>query len=138
MHQKPLNLIRLLTDSPLRKWHSILATQVVLVVRNLPASAGYAGDVGLIPGVGRSPGGGHSNTLQFLPGESHGQRSLVGIVPGASVRNPTHDKVMWQRPDGQGESSLRFSSWHFLSMYPPNKNLPALYFSTLLTHSGKS
>ena len=60
------------------------------------------------------------------------------LVPGASVRNPTRDKVMWQRPDGQGESSLRFSPWYFLSMYPQNKNLPALYFSTLLTHSGKS
>ena len=61
-----------------------------------------------------------------------------GNVLGASVRNPTRDKVMWQRPDGQGESSLRFSPWYFLSMYPQNKNLPALYFSTLLTHSGKS
>ena len=39
-------------------------------------------------------------------------------VPGASVRNPTHDKVMRQRPDGQGESGLRFSPWYFLSMYP--------------------
>ena len=30
-----------------------------------------AGDASLIPGSGRSPGGGHSNPLQFLPGESH-------------------------------------------------------------------
>ena len=57
---------------------------------------------------------------------------------GASMRNPIRDKVMWQRPDGQGESSLRFYPWYFLSMYPQNKNLPALYFYTLLTHSGKS
>ena len=34
------------------------------------------------------------------------------------MRNPTRDKVMWQRPDGQGESGLRFSPWYFLSMYP--------------------
>ena len=59
-------------------------------------------------------------------------------LPGASVRNPTRDKVMWQRLDGQGELSLRVSPWYFLSMYPQDKNLPALYFSTLLTHSGKS
>ena len=32
-----------------------------------------------IPGLGSCPGGGNSNPLQvFLPGESHGQRSLVG------------------------------------------------------------
>ena len=38
-----------------------------------------AGDVGLIPGSGRSPAGGHGNPLQFfLPGESHGQRSSAG------------------------------------------------------------
>ena len=35
------------------------------VVKNLPANAGDTGDVGLIPGLGRSPGGGHSNPLQY-------------------------------------------------------------------------
>ena len=34
------------------------------VVKDLPAIAGDAGDMGLIPGQGRSPGGGHSNPLQ--------------------------------------------------------------------------
>jgi len=34
------------------------------VVKNLPANAGDAGNVGLIAGSGRSPGGGHSNPLQ--------------------------------------------------------------------------
>ena len=34
-------------------------------VRNLPANAGDAGDVGSIPGSGRSPGGGHGNSLQY-------------------------------------------------------------------------
>ena len=32
---------------------------------NLPANAGGIRDVGSIPGSGRSPGGGHSNPLQF-------------------------------------------------------------------------
>ena len=35
------------------------------MVKNLPASAGYMRDVGLIPGSGRSPGGGHGNPLQY-------------------------------------------------------------------------
>ena len=38
-----------------------------------------AGDPGSIPGLGRTPGeGNHLLTPVFLPGESHGQRSLVG------------------------------------------------------------
>ena len=44
-----------------------------------PANAGDIRDVGSIPMLGRSPGEGHVNPLQlFLPGESHGQRSLEG------------------------------------------------------------
>ena len=34
------------------------------VVKNLPASAGHAGDVGSVPGPGRSPGIGNDNPLQ--------------------------------------------------------------------------
>ena len=44
------------------------ASQVALVVKNSPANAGDIEDVGSIPGLGRSPGGGHGNP--FLPGES--------------------------------------------------------------------
>ena len=35
------------------------------VVKTLPANAGAAGDVGLIPGSGRAPGGGNGNPLQY-------------------------------------------------------------------------
>ena len=34
------------------------------VVQNLPVNAGDTGDSGLIPGSGRSPGGGNGNPLQ--------------------------------------------------------------------------
>ena len=37
-----------------------------LVVRNLPAKAGDARDVGSIPGSGRSPGKGNGNPLQYF------------------------------------------------------------------------
>ena len=37
---------------------------MVLVVKNLPANAGDVRNSGLIPGSGRSPGGGHGNPLQ--------------------------------------------------------------------------
>ena len=35
------------------------------MVKNLPASVGNAGDAGLIPGWGRSPGEGNGNPLQY-------------------------------------------------------------------------
>ena len=38
---------------------------MALVVKNPPAKAGDIRDVGLIPGLGRSPGGGHGNPLQY-------------------------------------------------------------------------
>ena len=38
---------------------------MVLVVKNLPANAGGISDLGSIPGLGRSPGGGHGNPLQY-------------------------------------------------------------------------
>ena len=41
------------------------AFQVALVAKNLPANARDLGDKGLIPGSGRSPGGGHGNPLQY-------------------------------------------------------------------------
>ena len=40
------------------------ASQVALVVKNLPANAGDVRDSS-IPGLGRSPGGGHGNPLQY-------------------------------------------------------------------------
>ena len=40
------------------------------------------GDLGPIPGLGRSPGGGHDNPFQYTCLENpHGQRSLVGYSP---------------------------------------------------------
>ena len=41
------------------------ASQMVLVVKNLPASAGDISDVSSILGSGRSPGGGLHNPLQY-------------------------------------------------------------------------
>ena len=54
---------------------------MALVVKNLPAKAGDVRDAGLIPGPRRSPGWVYGNSLVFLLGESHGQRSLEGYSP---------------------------------------------------------
>ena len=44
---------------------SLGASQVAIVVKNLPANAGDIRDVNLIPGLGRSPGIGNGNPLQY-------------------------------------------------------------------------
>ena len=44
-------------------------------------SAWSTGDLSSIPGLGRSSGEGNGNPLQYLLGESHGQRSLMGYHP---------------------------------------------------------
>ena len=62
--------------------YTLRAFQVVLVVKNLPASAGDIRDAGSIPRLGRAPGGGHGNPLQYCCLENpHGQSSLVGYSP---------------------------------------------------------
>ena len=43
----------------------IRGSQVALVVKSPLAKAGDIRDVGLIPGWGRSPGGGHDNPVQY-------------------------------------------------------------------------
>ena len=70
-------------------------------------NAGDTGDVGLILGSGRSPGEGKwQPTPVFLPGESHGQRSLAGYSPWgckeSDVTEHTHTHTRCldpQRPD---------------------------------------
>ena len=58
------------------------ASQVALVVKNLPANAGDIRDMSSIPGLGRIPGGGHGHPLQYCCLENpHGQRNLVGYSP---------------------------------------------------------
>jgi len=43
----------------------IWASQAALVVKNPPANARDVRDTGSIPRLGRSPGGGHGNPLQY-------------------------------------------------------------------------
>ena len=41
------------------------ASQVALVVKNLPTNEGDVRDMGLIPGLGKSPGEGKGDPLQY-------------------------------------------------------------------------
>ena len=66
------------------------ASQVVVVVQNLPANAGDARDAGLIPESGRSPGGEHGNPLQYSylenPMDSGAWRATVHGVAKSRTR----------------------------------------------------
>ena len=67
-----------LLDSHIRQ----RASQAALVVKNPPANAEDMRDSSLIPGLGRSPAGGHSNLLQYsCLEESYGQKNLMGYSP---------------------------------------------------------
>ena len=74
------------------------ASQVVLVVKNLLASAGDIRDAGLIPGSGRSLGGGHGNPLQYF-----------------CLENPTDRGNWWATVHGVTKSRTRLKR---LSVHP--------------------
>ena len=66
------------------------ASQVALVVKDLPANAGDIRNVGSIPGSVIFPGGGHGSPLQYPCLENpHGQRSLEGCSPQGHKESDT-------------------------------------------------
>ena len=53
-------------------------------------SACHAEESGLIPGLGRSPGGGNGKPLQYsYVGKSHGQKNLAGYSPWGHKESDT-------------------------------------------------
>ena len=74
------------------------ASQMALVVKNSPANAGDIRDAGLIPGSGRSLGGGHGNPLQYF-----------------CLENPTDRGNWWATVHGVTKSRTRLKQ---LSMHP--------------------
>ena len=79
------------------------ASQGALEVKNLSDSAGDVRDMGLIPELGRSPGGGHDNPLQYPCLEnSHG--ALWATVHGIIQARILEWVAM---PSSRGSSQLR-------------------------------
>ena len=72
----------------------LLTSQVVLVVKNLPASAGDTRDWGSIPGSGRSPGEDNGNPLQYScledPMERKAWQATVHGVSKSQARLSAH------------------------------------------------
>ena len=62
------------------------------MVKSPPASVGVAGDMGSIPGAGRSPGEGSGNPLQY-----------------SCLENPTDRGAWWAIVHGVAKSQTRLS-----------------------------
>ena len=66
------------------------------------------GGLASIPGLGRFPGGGHGNLLQYSCLENpHGQRSLVGYSPWGRKESDTTERLSTTQHTG-GKISLGF------------------------------
>ena len=65
------------------------ASQAVLVVKSSPANAGDIRDVGLVPELGRSPGRGPGNLLQYSCLENPMDRGAWQAVVHGVTKNWT-------------------------------------------------
>ena len=70
------------------------------MVKNMPTNAGDTGDMGSIPGLGRFPGEGYSNPLQYSCLENSTDRGLESYSPWG------HEEL-----DATKHSTHRFNSF---------------------------
>ena len=70
-------------------------SQVVLVVKNLPANAG---DLGSIPGLGRAPGEGNGNPLQYSCLENPMDRGAWWATVHGVTKSRTRLKQLSTKP----------------------------------------
>ena len=61
---------------------------MALIVKNPLASAGVRRDMGLIPGLGRFPGGGNGNPLRYSWLENPMDRGAIGVTKSGTQLNP--------------------------------------------------
>ena len=67
----------------------LMASQVVLVVKNLPANAGQVRNTRSIPGSGRSPEGGYRNPLQYSFLENPMDRGTWQVMVHRTAKSQT-------------------------------------------------
>ena len=87
------------------------------MVKNLPANTGDVRDTGSILGLGRSPGGGHGNTLQY-----------------SCLENPM-DRGAWRAMDhgiAESQTQLKWFSMHEC-MHVISYESDVIYFLSCLT-----
>ena len=99
--------------------------QVVLVVKNPPANAGDIRDAGLIPGSGRSPGGGHGNPLQYSylenPMDKGAWRATVQRVSQSQIHLSTDRVIINTRNIRKNEQKGGGSDFELLRIFSSMK-----------------
>ena len=102
------------------------ASQVVLVVKNLPANAGGIRDAGSIPQSGRSLGRGHGNPLQYACLENPMDRGAWKTrVHGIQVSDTTEVNLA---------KHILPITWSLSTLTFPLKTLPFITLWPLTTH----
>ena len=87
-------------------------------------------DLGSIPGLGRSPGGGYGNPLQYsFLKNPHGQRRLVGCSPWGCKKSDM-TQVTWHTAIVTRTGS---KAWFFRLGYPIESGLPKAHRNTKTT-----
>ena len=112
-----------------------MSSQVEPAVKNLPANAGDVKDEGLIPGLGRFPGGGHGDPLRYSCLENRMDRgawratvhrvaksrtrlkqlsthACRGLPDGVRTQNGATRKLSWDQEAWRGESLSRMGVEH--------------------------
>ena len=108
---------------------------MLLVVKNPPASAGNIRDLGSVAGLRRPPGGGHGDppTPGFLPGESHGQRSLVGYSSQDCKESDTPEQLTHTQPTDHSTPALKEPSRYLVpSLFLTFPHCPSFAQTSLL------
>ena len=107
----------------------VWTSQVVLVVKNLPAKARDTRDECSIPAWGRAPGGGKWQPMSvLLPGKFHGQKSLEGCSPWGHKELDTTERLNTQHTQVQLLSRV-------LHTLPPLHLHEQIYLSPRSSHN---
>ena len=123
----PMKLVSPLPTTKSKFGIAFRASQVVLAVKNPLTNEGDIKDVGSIPGLGRSPGGGHGNPLQYSCLENPTDRGAWSATVHGVTKSPTrlkrlsiHIRTTWlfHPPPSQvskrktsSNSSLQYHVW---------------------------
>ena len=99
------------------------------------ANAGDLREAGLIPGLGRFPWRrAQQPTPVYLPGESHGQRSLVVYSPWSHKESDNNWATKYARTQRIVSLPWKFSVLHLIISLAPNHYVSSMSFHSLGTH----
>ena len=104
----------------------ILSSQMVLLVKNPPANAGDARDVGSIPGSGRSPGAGNGNPFQYSCLENSMDTDRLQSTGPQRVEYDTEIRliIFFAAKDGEALYSQQKQDWELTVAQIMNSLLP--------------